>query len=59
MKKLLDTPELAEYIGVTKHTIYVWRNEGMPAIKIGKFYRYELEEVMTWLKNRKENRSDE
>lgn len=55
MEKLLDTPELAEYIGVTKHTIYVWRNEGMPAIKIGKFYRYELDEVMTWLKNRKEN----
>ena len=53
MEKLLDTPQLADYIGVTKYTIYLWRNEGMPAIRIGKYYRYELDGVMEWLKNRK------
>ena len=53
LEKLLDTPQLAEYVGVTKYTIYLWRNEGMPAIRIGKYYRYEKDEVMQWLKNRK------
>ena len=52
MKDLLTSAELAEYFKVTEQTIYKWRKEGVPLIKIGREYRYELDKVMEWLKNR-------
>ena len=52
MKELMTSQELADYFKVTMQTIYNWRKEGVPSIKIGREYRYELDKVMEWLKNR-------
>lgn len=52
MKNLMDTPQLAEYLSINKHTVYVWRNQGMPNIKVGSQYRYNIEDVLKWLESR-------
>ena len=56
MSKLIDSVELSDYLGVTMQTLYNWRNAGMPTIKVGARYRYELEEVMQWLQEREESK---
>lgn len=56
MNKLINSAELSDYLGVTMQTLYNWRNAGMPTIKLGAQYRYELEEVMQWLQEREESK---
>lgn len=56
MNKLISSAELSDYLGVTTQTLYNWRNTGMPTIKVGAQYRYELEEVMQWLQDREESK---
>ena len=53
MAELLNSLELGEYLKVTQQTIYNWRNKGMPTIKVGSQYRYDLKKVMEWLEERK------
>jgi excisionase family DNA binding protein len=50
---MLDTKELVEYLKVHSNTVYRYIKDGMPCYRIGKDYRFELEEVKEWLKNRK------
>ena len=57
MKNLMDTPQLAEYLSINKHTVYVWRTQGMPNIKVGSQYRYNIEDVLNWLEERAEKRA--
>jgi len=49
--KILDTVQLAEFLGWSKHTVVSHRNLGTgPAwSKIGRSIRYELLEVLAWL----------
>lgn len=55
-KKMLNSPELAEMLGVHVQTIYNWAREGMPRLKMGyNSVRYDLDEVMKWLEKRGEN----
>lgn len=52
--KLIKTKDLADFLGVTTQTIYNWRKDGMPHIKLGYHLVYfELDKVMEWLKSRK------
>ena len=44
--------ELKKNIKATSNTIYKLIKEGMPFIKVGKDYRFEMEEVDKWLKER-------
>ena len=52
MAELLNSLELGEYLKVTQQTIYNWRNKGMPTIKVGSQYRYNIEDVLKWLESR-------
>ena len=53
MAKLLNSTELSEYLKVTQQTVYNWRKQGMPTIKLGTQYRYEIDKVLEWLEERK------
>ena len=57
MKNLIDTPQLAEYLSINKHTVYVWRTQGMPNIKVGSQYRYNIDDVLKWLAERDEKKA--
>jgi excisionase family DNA binding protein len=54
MSKLLTIKEVAEILDVHPATIARWRDEEnpVPYIKVGRQYRFEIENVMAWLKNK-------
>lgn len=54
----LTVDELAEYLQLSKETIYHWRLEGTgPKVtKLGKQLRYSRANVEAWLKSRTDRR---
>lgn len=49
--KLLDVDQLAEALSVDKSWIYSrTRTDEIPHYKIGKYRRFDLDEVLAWLK---------
>ena len=48
----LSVEEIAEYIGVSKDTIYAWiAKRNMPAHRVGRPWKFKSKEVDDWLKN--------
>jgi excisionase family DNA binding protein len=48
----LSVEEIAEYLGVSKDTIYVWRaKKGMPAHRVGRFWKFKDQEVDAWVRD--------
>jgi excisionase family DNA binding protein len=45
----MTTRELAEYLNCSHNTIRALRLKGMPAMKIGRVYRFDLNLVKEWL----------
>jgi excisionase family DNA binding protein len=45
---------LADFLGVSRHTLLRWRRQGItpPAIKIGNTVRFRTHDVQAWLKQR-------
>ncbi|KAA1181068.1 helix-turn-helix domain-containing protein [Paenibacillus sp. B2(2019)] len=42
--------EVAEYLGVTRNTIYRWCNEGdIPSIKVRKVRRIQKSTLLAWI----------
>ena len=69
MKKLdliedrwLSIKEIAEYLGVRRETIYVYlEKKNLPGHRIGKFWKFQKEDVDNWVKSGKaaeDNASD-
>ena len=54
---VLWTPAaLSRYLGIPVATLYQWRqrDEGPPAIRLGKHLRYRPEAVREWLRSQEE-----
>jgi len=51
VNKLLGPEELSEVLGVPVGTLYQWRHrqQGPPALKLGRHLRWRLEDVELWL----------
>ena len=48
----LSVEEMAEYLGVSKDTIYAWREKkGLPAHRIGRFWKFKADVVDEWIKS--------
>lgn len=48
----LSVEEIAEYLGVSKDTIYTWINaKGMPAHRVGRLWKFKRDEVDVWIKS--------
>lgn len=54
----LSVDELAQYLQLSKETIYHWRLDGTgpKATKLGKHLRFSRENVQAWLKDRTDRR---
>jgi len=53
-KRLLGIGEVAERLGVSKNTLYDWCAFGkIPYLKIGKFLRFDPQEIDHWLQGKK------
>lgn len=53
--KWISTDEAAEYLGVKATTIREWikRNNGIPAHKIGRLWKFKKNELDKWIKSGK------
>lgn len=50
MESLKTVQEIAKYLGLKTTTIYNWAQEGrLPAIKIGRTWRFNMVLVNAWL----------
>ena len=46
----LSVDEIAEYLGVSRDTVYNWINDReMPAHRIGRFWKFKRDEVDAWV----------
>ena len=53
--KWINTDEAAEYLGVKATTIREWikKNNGIPAHKIGRLWKFKKDELDEWVKSGK------
>jgi predicted DNA-binding transcriptional regulator AlpA len=60
-EKLISPEDLAEREGVPLGTVYQWnsRGDGPPYMRIGRFVRYRLADVVTWENGRYVERGDD
>ncbi|OCX91721.1 MAG: transcriptional regulator [Pseudomonas sp. K35] len=48
----LSVEEIAEYLGVSKDTVYAWISKrNMPARRIGRLWKFKTEEVDEWVRS--------
>lgn len=48
----LSVEEIAEYLGVSKDTVYAWISKhNMPAHRIGRFWKFKTEKVGDWVRS--------
>ena len=54
--QIMDTEQLAEFLGWSKHTVIVHRTRGTGPkwSKIGRSIRYQLMDVLDWLNSLKD-----
>jgi len=53
-------PEIAEHLGVSQDTVRRRvKNEGMPAHKVGRLWKFKVTEVDEWVRSAKPHRSPE
>lgn len=51
---LMTVEEVAKYLKVEESTVYTWaRERRIPAMKIGRFWRFRKEDIEKWLEERK------
>jgi excisionase family DNA binding protein len=54
--KLLDVKETAQILGVKPSTLYQWAELGqIPCLKINGCLRFDMEDIMTWIKSCKKD----
>lgn len=48
----LSVEEISEYLGISKDTVYAWRNKkGLPAHRIGRLWKFKAAEVDEWVRS--------
>lgn len=52
--KWLSADEIAEYLGISKDTVYAWiTNRKLPGHRIGRFWKFKRGEVDVWVRSGK------
>jgi excisionase family DNA binding protein len=53
-KELLSTEETAEFLGISKNTLYEWIvQKKIPHFKVGRLVKFKREDLENWLKKKK------
>lgn len=52
LDRWLSVEEIAEYLGISKDTVYAWiAKKNMPAHRVGRFWKFQRSEVDEWIKS--------
>lgn len=52
IERWLSVEEIAVHLGVSKDTVYAWREKkGLPAHRVGRFWKFQANEVDEWVRN--------
>jgi PTS system nitrogen regulatory IIA component len=52
--QLMSVKDLADYLQVDISTVYLWSQRGqIPAMKVGRMWRYRRSEIDAWLDERR------
>lgn len=52
LDRWLSVEEIAEYLGVSKDTVYAWiSTQNMPAHRIGRLWKFKSEEIDVWVRS--------
>ncbi len=52
-KRYLGMDECADYLGLTKGTLYVWVcHKKIPYLKMGKLVKFDLRKIEVWLREK-------
>ena len=47
----LSVDEIADYLGVSKDTVYTWvSSKGMPGHRVGRFWKFKKAEIDDWVR---------
>ena len=48
--KLMGVQEVAQFIGISPNTVYLWTRQGkLPFFKLGKLLKFRIKDVEDWL----------
>jgi excisionase family DNA binding protein len=51
-QRWISVDDVADHLGVSKDTVYRWIDKrGLPASKVGRFWRFQLSEVDGWVRS--------
>jgi len=58
MANIVTAKEIAQYLKLTESTIYKLASTGeLPGFRIGKSWRFDMDEILKSIRDKKENRS--
>ncbi|PIQ89888.1 MAG: DNA-binding protein [Candidatus Omnitrophica bacterium CG11_big_fil_rev_8_21_14_0_20_42_13] len=53
--KIQTIEEVSDYLKIPKQTLYLWaRNGSIPAIKVGKHWRFKKSSIDKWIEHKEE-----
>ncbi|MBN1582236.1 MAG: helix-turn-helix domain-containing protein [Anaerolineae bacterium] len=56
LQALLNIKKVAAFLGVSTATVYTWAQNGrLPAIKVGRSWRFRQSDLELWLDQNKQN----
>ena len=55
-KKFLSMAEVAEFLGISRQSIYRLLSQGMPRYKLGGRRIFDREELIDWVKGHRNNK---
>ena len=49
-EKWFSMKEICAYLGISRDTVKKWIKKGMPAHRVGRLWKFNVEEIDQWLK---------
>ena len=54
--RYLSVAEICTYLGIKRDNVYKWIDKkGLPAHRVGKFWKFKISEVDEWVKSNSNN----
>jgi excisionase family DNA binding protein len=51
IERWVSMRDITEYLGINRDTVLTWiAKRGMPAVKVGRLWKFKISEVDAWMK---------